>query len=83
MDSRTYESSRTISPIVHASKLVLQIMQKRLEPYLEREIPDERGVFRKNRGSRNQIAESRKLIKVKVKLRFSAPSAGIAEIEQT
>ena len=47
---------------MHASKILLKIIQKRLEPYLEREIPDEQGGFRKNRGTRDQIANIRRLM---------------------
>ena len=41
--------------IVHTSKLFPKVIQKPLEQYLEREIPDEQNGFRKNRGTRDQI----------------------------
>ena len=47
---------------MHASKILLKIIQKRLEPYLEREIPYEQGGFRKNRGTRDQLANIRRLM---------------------
>ena len=61
-DSSACENNRTISLIVHASKILLKIIQKRLEPYLEREIPDAQGGSRKNRGTRDQIANIRRLM---------------------
>eukprot|EP00112_Aurelia_sp_Birch-Aquarium-sp1_P026756 Seg970.1 transcript_id=Seg970.1/GoldUCD/mRNA.D3Y31 product="Retrovirus-related Pol polyprotein from type-2 retrotransposable element R2DM" pseudo=true protein_id=Seg970.1/GoldUCD/D3Y31 len=38
------------------------VIQKRLEPYLEREIAEEQGGFRKNRGTRDQIANIGRLM---------------------
>ena len=46
----------TIVPISHVSKIVLQILQARLQQYLNHEIPDAQVGFRKGRGIRDQIA---------------------------
>ena len=40
----------------HASKVVLKILQARLQQYKNRELPDVRAGFRKGRGTRDQIA---------------------------
>ena len=40
----------------HASKAMLQILQARLQQYVNREIPDVHSGFRKGRGTRDQIA---------------------------
>ena len=40
----------------HASKVMLKILQARLQQYVNRELPDVQGGFRKGRGTRNQIA---------------------------
>ena len=40
----------------HASKVVLKILQVRLQQYKNRERPDVRAGFRKGRGTRDQIA---------------------------
>ena len=46
----------TIALISHASKVVLQILQARLQQYVNRELPDVQAGFRKGRGTRDQIA---------------------------
>ena len=40
----------------HASKVMLQILQARLQQYVNCELPDVQAGFRKGRGTRNQIA---------------------------
>ena len=47
---------RTIALISHASKVMLKILQARLQQYVNRELPDVQAGFRKGRGTRNQIA---------------------------
>ena len=47
---------RTIALISHASKVMLTILQARLQQYVNRELPDTQAGFRKDRGTRNQIA---------------------------
>ena len=47
---------RTIALISHASKVMLRILQARLQQYLNRELPDVQAGFRKGRGTRDQIA---------------------------
>ena len=46
----------TIALISHASKVMLKILQARLQQYVNRELPDVQTGFRKGRGTRNQIA---------------------------
>ena len=40
----------------HASKVMLKILQARLQQYVNRELPDIQAGFRKGRGTRDQIA---------------------------
>ena len=47
---------RTIGLISHASKLMLKIIQARLQQYVNRELPHVQDGFRKGRGTRDQIA---------------------------
>ena len=47
---------RTISLISHASKVMLKILQARLQQYMNCELPDVHTYFRKGRGTRDQIA---------------------------
>ena len=43
-------------PVAHASKIMLKILQARLQQYVNRKLPDIQAVFRKGRGTRDQIA---------------------------
>ena len=43
----------------HASKVMLKILQVRLQQYLNCELPDVQAGFRKGRGTRDQIANIR------------------------
>ena len=45
----------TIALILHASKVMLKILQERLQQYLNWEVPDVQAGFRKDRGTRDQI----------------------------
>ena len=47
---------RTIALISHASKVMLKILQARLQQYVNCELPDVQAGFRKSRGTRDQIA---------------------------
>ena len=47
---------RTIALISNASKVMLKILQARLQQYLKREFPDVQAGFRKGRGTRYQTA---------------------------
>jgi len=46
----------TIALISHASKVMLKILQARLQQYVNCELPDVQAGFRKGRGTRNEIA---------------------------
>ena len=48
----------TIALISHASKVMLKILQARLQRYVNRELPGVQAVFRKDRGTIDQIAKS-------------------------
>ena len=47
---------RTIALISHASKVMLKILQARLQQYMNCELPNVQAGFRKGRGTRDQIA---------------------------
>ena len=47
---------RPIALISHASKVMLKILQARLQQYMNCELPDVQAEFRKGRGIRDQIA---------------------------
>ena len=49
----------TVALISHARKVMLKILQARLQQYVNRELPDVQAGFRKGRGARDQIANIR------------------------
>ena len=49
----------TIALISHTSKVILKILQARLQQYVNHELPDVQAGFRKGRGTRDQIANIR------------------------
>ena len=54
---------RTIALISHAIKVMLKILQARLQQYVNRELPDVQAGFRKGRGTRDQIVNTCWIIK--------------------
>ena len=46
----------TVSLISHATKVILKILQARLQQYVNSELPDVQAGFRKGTGTRGQIA---------------------------
>ena len=55
-DAKEYSNYCTIALISHACKLMLKILQARLQQYMNCELPDVQAGFRKGRGTRDQIA---------------------------
>ena len=53
---------RTIALISHTSKVMLKILQARLQQYMNRELSDVQAGFRKGRGTRDQITNIRWII---------------------
>ena len=52
----------TIALISHASKIMLKILQARLQQYMNRELADIQAGFTKGRGTRDQIANICRII---------------------
>ena len=50
------QTTATIAPISQASKVMLKILQARLQQYVNHELQDVEAGFRKGRGSRDQVA---------------------------
>ena len=46
----------TVAPISHTNKVMLKILQAKLQQYVNQELPDVQVGFRKGRGTRYQIA---------------------------
>ena len=53
---------RTIALISHGIKVMLKILEARLQQYVNRELPDVQAGFTKGRGTRDQIANIRWII---------------------
>ena len=47
---------RTIALISHTSKVMLKVLQAKLQQYVNRELPNVQAGFKKGRGTRDQIA---------------------------
>ena len=55
-DVKECSNYNTIALITHASKVMLKILQARLQQYMSHELPDVQAGIRKGRGTRDQIA---------------------------
>ena len=62
-NAKKCSNHRTIAPISHASKVMLKILQARLQQYVNHEIPVAQAGFRKGRGTRDQISNIHLIIK--------------------
>jgi len=59
---RVGQDRSDLEAAAHASKVMLKILQARLQQYVNHEIPDVQAGFRKGRGTRDQIANIRWII---------------------
>ena len=62
-NAKEFPNYCTIALISHVSKVMLKILQARLQQYVNHELPDVQAGFRKGRGTRDQIANIRWIIK--------------------
>ena len=62
-NAKKCSNCRTIALISHASKVMLKILQARLQQYVNHELPDGQAGFRQGRGTRDQIASIHWIIK--------------------
>ena len=60
---KEFANYHTIVLISHSSKVMLKILQARLQQYVKRELPDVQVGFRKGRGTRDQISNILWIIK--------------------
>ena len=61
-NAKECSNCHTIALISHTSKVMLQILQARLQQYMNPKLPDVQAGFRKGRGTRDQIADIRWVI---------------------
>ena len=66
---------RTIALISQTSKVMLKILQARLQQYMNCELPDVQAGFRKGRGTRDQIASIRWIMEKAREFRKTSISA--------
>ena len=61
--------------ISHTSKVILKILQARLQQYMNHELPDVQAGFRKGRGTRDQIANVRWIMEKAIEFQKTSISA--------
>ena len=61
-DAKECSNYCTIVLISHTSKVMLKILQARLQQYMNQELPDVQAEFRKGRGTKDQIGSNRWII---------------------
>ena len=61
-NAKEWSNYRTIALISHGNKVMLKILQARLQQYVNCELPDVHAGFIKGRGTRDQIANIRWII---------------------
>ena len=55
-NAKECSDDQTVALISHTSKVILKILQARLQQYVNCELPDVQAGFRKGRGTKDQIA---------------------------
>ena len=55
--ARVCSNYHTVALISHANKVMLKILQVRLQQYVNQELPDVQAGFKKGRGTRDQMAD--------------------------
>ena len=74
-NDKEYSNYHTIALISHTSKVMLKILQARLQQYVNPEIPTVQAIFRKGRRIRDQIVNIRWIIKKAESSRKTSTSA--------
>ena len=74
-NAKEYSDYCTVELISHASKVMLKILQVRLQQYVNRELPDVQAGFRKGRETRDQIANIHWIIEKQESSRKTSISA--------
>ena len=62
-NAKECSKDHTVALISHTSKVMLKILQARLQQYMNHELPDVQAGFRKDKCTRDQIANIRWIIK--------------------
>ena len=67
--------------ILHASKVMLKILQARLQRYMNQELPDVQDGFRESRGTRDQIANTCWIIEKQGNSRKTSTSVSLTTLK--
>ena len=76
-NAKECSNSCIIAYISHASKVMLKILQSRLQQYVNQQLPDVQAGFRKSRGTRHQIANIHWIIEKARELKKKSDSASL------
>ena len=82
-DTKECSNYHTISLISHASKVMLKILQARLQQYVNRELPDVHAGLRKSRGTRDQIDNVHRSWEMQGNSRRTSMSASLTTIKSS
>ena len=75
VNAKECSNYHTIALISHASKIMLKILQGRLQQYMNQELPNVQAGFRKGRRTRDQIANIRWIIEKAREIQKKSTSA--------
>ena len=83
VNAKECSNYHTITLLSHASKVMLKILQARLQQYVNRELPDVQAGFRKGRATRDQIANIHWIIENVREFRKTSTSASLTKLKPT
>ena len=70
-NAKEYSNYCIIAPVSYASKVMLKILQTRLQHYMNRELPDVQTGFRIGRGTRDQIVNIHRTTEKEMEFQWS------------
>ena len=80
-NAKEHSNYHTTVLISHATKVMLKILQARFQQYMNQEITDVQAVFRKGRGSRDQITNMHWIIEKQENSRKASTSASLTMLK--
>ena len=80
-NAKEYSNYHTIALISHTRKVMLKILQGKLQQYVNRKLSDIQVGFRKGRGTRDQIANIHWMVEKARESRKTSPSASLTTLK--
>ena len=80
-NAKECSNNHTIALISHASKIILKILQVRLQQYVNWELPDSQAGFRNSRGTRDQNANIHWILEKARELKKKSTSASLTMLK--